>query len=132
MKPLSPSDALDYLSKRIEHPILSVGGTVLNGALQRRRMRSRTFPTGLTVALALTRPLRQANDACLMLAATPEACDDALYVADSRLWLLRRYPPALQPVEFDLLLKQQQTLAALLDDGRHGAPAASPAVGQYA
>lgn len=120
------------LSARVEHPIFSVGGAVLNGALSQRRLRARCFGNGLTVALALTRQPRHAPALCLALAAQPEACDDALYLADSRLWLLRRYPLALQPVEFDLLLKQQQALAGLLDQRTDVAVATRPPAGVYA
>ncbi|QAU24836.1 protein EsaB [Dyella sp. M7H15-1] len=111
---LDPSGAFNWLAQRIEQPVCSNSGRVLSGQLGQRLIRARYFVTGLTVALTLDRPLAQAAEACLLLATTPEACDDSVYSADNRLWLLRRYPERLLASELDLLIKQQQTLAALL------------------
>lgn len=129
---LDPRAALLWLGDRLRAPAYSAGGAVLTGALGTRALRARRFDCGLAVGMALTRPLRRAADACLLLAATAEACDDALYVADGQLWLLRHYPPALREVELDLLIKQQQTLAALLDADPRGMAPSAPAPATYA
>jgi hypothetical protein len=84
------------------------------------------------VALTIDRLPEQAAAACLVLAAIPEACDDGLFLDDGRLWLVRRYPPCVTEVEFDLLLKQQQAMVSLLAQ-RPPAPAVDkPAIGQWA
>lgn len=129
---LDPTLALHWLAGRLERPQWSQAHAVVTGHLGDRLLRARRFGTGLTVALSLERPPQQAAQACLLLAATPEACDDALYQADGRLWLLRRYPVALTEVELDLLLKQQQSMAALLAPRESAAPASAPIIGRYA
>lgn len=82
--------------------------------------------------MTLERPPRLAAEACLLLAATPEACDDSIYIADHRLWLLRRYVPALTESELDLLFKQQQALCALLAANNRREAAPLPIAGRYA
>lgn len=111
---LDPPEVLRSLGQRVIEPQWSANATLLLGRLGAARCRARVFPHGLTVALQLARPLHKAPEACLLLAATPAACDDAVYVAEGGLWLLRRYLPRLTEVEFDLLLKQQQALSSLL------------------
>jgi hypothetical protein len=111
---LDPAVAFEWLAQRIAQPVRSNSGRTLSGQFGRQPLRARCFASGLTVAMMLDRPLRQAGEACLLLATTPEACDDAIYTADGRLWLLRRYPERLLAAELEALIKQQQTLAALL------------------
>lgn len=129
---LDPITALDWLAGRIGAPWPGAACATLTGLLGERRLRARRFPDCLTIALCLDRPLTAAPQACLVLAATPEACDDGLYLADHRLWLLRRYPVPLLPCELDLLLKQQQALAALLAAPPRGDAAPLPIAGRYA
>lgn len=127
-----PSFVLRWLAGRIVRPQWSAAATVLTGILSTRSLRARSFPNGTTVALTLERPPQQAAEACLLLAATPEACDDALYIADNHLWLLRRYAPALTETELDLLFKQQQALGALLVTKNRSEAAPLPIAGRYA
>ncbi|MBM2883578.1 hypothetical protein JFK97_04180 [Chromobacterium phragmitis] len=129
---LDPAAALHWLASRLDRPQWSLADTVVSGQLGERAARARRFDTGLTVALTLDRPPRQAAGACLLLAATPEARDDALYLSGDRLWLLRRYPVALTEVELDLLFKQQQAMAALLAARERAAPVPLPIAGRYA
>ncbi|AKK24879.1 hypothetical protein [Pandoraea oxalativorans] len=130
-KHLDPSAALHWLAHRLERPHWSVARTVLTGVLGTRDVRARRFATGLTVALSLDWPVPQAAQACLLLASLAEVCDDALYVAESRLWLLRRYPTSLTEVELDLLVKQQQSMAALLVPRERAARAPAPLIGRF-
>lgn len=129
---LDPSSILRWLARRIVRPQWAAAATVLTGILGARSLRARSFSGGATVALTLERPPQQASEACLLLAATPDACDDALYLADNQLWLLRRYPTASTETELDLLFKQQQALAALLVARNHGEAAPLPIAGRYA
>ncbi|WP_175007343.1 protein EsaB [Burkholderia lata] len=128
---LDHSFILRWLAERIVCPQFAVVATVLTGTLGVRHMRARRFPDGVTVALTLERGPQQAAEACLLLAATPEARDDALYLADNQLWLLRRYPTALAETELDLLFKQQQALAALLLVTDQGGATPLPIAGRY-
>ncbi|MGQ5524529.1 hypothetical protein ACUHMQ_14890 [Chitinimonas sp. PSY-7] len=129
---LDPNRSFAWLARRLAIPVPEQRSAPLLGQLGGRQLRARAFPTGLTIALALDRPVRQASAACLMLAATPEACDDSLYVNDDQLWLLRRYPVVLLDVELDLLLKQQQALAALLAEDTTPDIAPLPRNGSFA
>lgn len=131
-KALDPHSALRSLAARLAQSRWSAAGSVATGMLGAHRARARSFDAGLTVALTLDRPVSQAPEACLLLASTPEACDDALYLADDSLWLLRRFPERLTEVEFDLLLKQQLALAALLAARDRAPPLVLPIAGRYA
>lgn len=131
-KTLDPTAALSWLARLLEQPQWSQAQAVVAGNLGERRVRARRFGSGLAVALSLAWPVRQAAHACLLLAALPEACDDALYLAEGQLWLLRRYPAVLTAVELDLLLKQQQSVAALLAERERTTPAPAPTIGRYA
>ncbi|WP_150777803.1 protein EsaB [Pandoraea sputorum] len=128
---LDPTAALHWLAGRLERPHWSLAQAVVVGALRERDVRARRFGAGLTVALSLDWPVAQAAQACLLLASSPQSCDDALYLAEKRLWLLRRYPTSLTEVELDLLFKQQQSVAALLVPSEGAAPAPAPLIGRY-
>lgn len=130
-KHLDPSAALNWLANRLERPHWSLARAVVTGVLGARTVRARRFSTGLTVALSLDWPVPRAAQACLLLASLPQACDDALYMADARLWLLRRYPTSLTESELDLLFKQQQSMAALLMPREHAARAPAPLIGRF-
>ena len=130
-KALDSSSVLRWLAERVARPQWSVAATVLTGMLGSRALRARGFACGATVAMSLERPPREAAEACLLLAATPDACDDAIYLASGQLWLLRRYIPALTEAELDLLFKQQQALAALLVPQARGEAAPLPIAGRY-
>ncbi|WP_279451988.1 protein EsaB [Aeromonas dhakensis] len=129
---LTPPQALQRLAKMIAHPVWSQGNRTLTGTLQGRRLKGRDFATGPCIAMTLTWPPEQARQACLLLAATPEACDDALYLEQGELWLLRRYPAILTEVELELLLKQQLAMAALLVPAARTSPPPRPFIGRFA
>ncbi|TDR76580.1 protein EsaB [Paludibacterium purpuratum] len=129
---LDPAGALQFVAGRVTELCWPVAGVVLSGRLGTGQCRARSFAYGPTVALTVERAPARAAEACLVLAATPAASDDGLYLDDGRLWLLRRYPPRLTESEFDLLLKQQQTLAILLAERRRPADCAMPVIGRLA
>ncbi|MBJ7262949.1 MAG: hypothetical protein JHC61_04070 [Burkholderiaceae bacterium] len=130
-KALDPSLVLHWLAGRIAGPQWTVAATVLTGMLGSSPLRARRFSSGVTVAMMLERPPRLAPEACLLLAATPEARDDSIYMTDKHLWLLRRYVPALTESELDLLFKQQQALCALLATSHRDEAAPLPVAGRY-
>ena len=111
----NPQQLLAYLGQRVHNIKMAQSGHTAKGVYAERQIRLASFPMGLTVAVTLNRPVSQAPAACLLLAATPEAVDDALYIENNHLWLLRRYQEALTEVEIDLLFQQQLVLAALLE-----------------
>ncbi|PHV11491.1 protein EsaB [Chitinimonas sp. BJB300] len=129
---LDPYRSLAWLARRLAIPLPELRSAPLHGQLGERQLRARAFPSGLTVALVIDKPLQQASAVCLLLAATPEAADDTLYINEGRLWLLRRYPALLLDIELDLLLKQQQALAALLSQDPLPDVAPLPMDGRYA
>ncbi|MBV8047524.1 MAG: hypothetical protein JO171_10235 [Paludibacterium sp.] len=129
---LDPATALQDLAARLTAPHWTLAGIALCGRLGGCQCRARRFDGGLTVALTIERPPERAAEICLVLAATSEACDDGLYLDDGRLWLLRRFLPRLTEVEFDLLLKQQLTLASLLAYRPSAAGPGMPAIGRLA
>lgn len=131
-KTLDPTAAVHWLAARLAQPQWSQAQAVVAGTLGERRVRARRFGSGLAIAVSLDWPVKQAAHVCLLLAALPEACDDAIYLADAQLWLLRRYPAALTEVELDLLLKQQQSVAALLAVRERAVPAPAPSIGRLA
>lgn len=99
---LNPRQALQQLAMYLNHTDWSVGQQSLTGTLQDRHLKGRYFASGICVAITIAWPLAQASRACLLLAASPETLDDALYVEQQQFWLLRRYPPVLTEAEFDL------------------------------
>lgn len=123
--------ALAWIATQVGRPQWSQANSVITGTLGERQLRARCFPSGLTVALTLDRAPQHAAEACLLLAATPEACDDAIYLESDRLWLLRRYPVSLTEVELDLLFKQQQAMASLLASRDSAVPPPLPIAGRY-
>ncbi|MBC8642809.1 protein EsaB [Caballeronia sp. EK] len=131
-KMIDPLRVLNWLAARIVAPHWAIASTVLVGELGARAIRARSFVNGVTIAMTLDRPPDRAAEACLLLAATPEVSDDSLYLAESQLWLLRRYPVSLTETELDLLFKQQLALAALLalSSGADAVPL--PIAGRYA
>lgn len=131
-KTLDPDAALRWLARLLTQPQWSQAQAVVTGALGGRRVRARRFDSGLAVAVSLAWPVPRAAQVCLLLAALPEACDDAIYLAEAQLWLLRRYPAALTEVELDLLLKQQQSVAALLAAQECAATVRAPILGRIA
>lgn len=126
-KKLMPEQALECLAAKFTTLNRSQGNKVACGVWSDRQCRLRCFPTGLTVAMSLERPLSQAASACLLLAVIPEACDDALYIEQGQLWLLRRYARELTEAELDLLFKQQLVLAALFAPRKRALPPRSTA-----
>ncbi|BEV73178.1 hypothetical protein THUN1379_26600 [Paludibacterium sp. THUN1379] len=103
-----------WLAEQLQTPDWQARSLILQGQLGEQCLRARQFAHGLAVAISVDRPPSQCRAACLLLAATPEACDDALYLAEGKLWLWRRFAPALTLAEFDLLFKQQQIMVQLL------------------
>lgn len=103
-----------WLAERLQTPDWQARSLSLQGQLGEQCLRARQFSHGMAVAISVDRPPSQCRAACLLLAATPEACDDALYLADGKLWLWRRFASALTLAEFELLFKQQQIMAHLL------------------
>ncbi|MFM0515431.1 hypothetical protein [Paraburkholderia sp. RL17-373-BIF-A] len=131
-KVLDPFLVLRWIAERVYEPRWAAEGSPLTGSLDVGAIRARAFTSGTAVAITLQRPVTQASDVCLMLAATPEAYDDALYIVDNRLWLLRRYPVVLTETELDLLFQQQLALVALLAARGEGATRILPITGGYA
>ncbi|EAA3660122.1 protein EsaB [Salmonella enterica subsp. enterica] len=129
---LNPTQALQWLARMIEHPVWSKCNRSLTGTLHGRPLKGRDFATGLCIAIKLSWPVRQINQACLLLAATPEAGDDAIYMEQGDLWLMRRYPATLTEVELELLLKQQLAMVALLVPPDRLAPTPCPFLGRLA
>ena len=111
---LDSTQALRWLEPLLRKSRWQHAGTVLAGTFGEWQTEARCHANGLTIALQLDRPAQQALGAAQVLAATPEARDDGIYLADGQLWLVRRYPEPLTEVELDLLFKQQRALAALL------------------
>lgn len=130
-RPLDSTAVLRWLYSRVSEPSWRVASTVLTGKMGGRALLARRFQDVVTIALTLERQLATADKACLLLAATPEALDDALYVADGFVWLLRRYPPVLTETELELLIKQQQSVASLLSDREIGEATTLPIAGKY-
>ncbi|MBT2869673.1 hypothetical protein JQK19_20800 [Chromobacterium violaceum] len=126
------AQTLRWLSLRLASPQWSQGGLVLEGALGERLVRAMRFDDGPTLALRLEASEGDARRICLLLAATEEALDDAVYLAGGRLWLLRRYPPCLTETELELLIKQQQALAQLLERKPENQAAPRSLPGSYA
>ncbi|MDA6076077.1 protein EsaB [Edwardsiella anguillarum] len=108
------------------------GQQSLTGTLQGRRLKGRYFASGMCVAITIAWPLAQASQACLLLAASPETLDDALYVEQEQFWLLRRYPPLLTEAELDLLPQQQLAMAGLLMPAVREPHPTGPFIGRYA
>ncbi|WP_232351060.1 protein EsaB [Edwardsiella ictaluri] len=129
---LNPRQALQQLAMYLNHTDWSVGQQSLTGTLQDRHLKGRYFASGICVAITIAWPLAQASQACLLLAASPETLDDALYVEQQQFWLLRRYPPVLTEAEFDLLLQQQLAMAGLLTPPVRETHPGSPFIGRYA
>lgn len=129
---LNPNQALHLLAVRLEHTRWTQADKAVTGLMQDRLLRLNSFASGLTVAMAIGNAPPRISQTCLLLAATEEACDDALYLEQGLLWLLRRYPAELTEVELDLLFKQQWTLAILLTAREQTAHSLLPAVGKYA
>ncbi|ACY83710.1 hypothetical protein ETAE_0865 [Edwardsiella piscicida] len=129
---LNPRQALQQLAMYLNQADWSQGQQSLTGTLQDRRLKGRYFASGMCVAITIAWPLAQASQACLLLAASPETLDDALYVEQEQFWLLRRYPPALTEAELDLLLQQQLAMAGLLAPAVRDTHPESPFIGRYA
>lgn len=129
---LTPQLTLQRLATIIKQAVWSQGNRALTGTLKGRYVKGRVFASGTCISMTLAWPLQQASRACLLLAATTEARDDALYIEQEQLWLLRRYPVALTEVELDLLLQQQLTLAELLVPPAKNVLPSPPSFGRFA
>ncbi|MFM0515148.1 hypothetical protein [Paraburkholderia sp. RL17-373-BIF-A] len=82
-KVLDPFLVLRWIAERVHEPRWAAEGSLLIGSLDVGAIRARAFTSGTAVAITLQRPVSNVSDVCLMLAATPEACDDALYIVET-------------------------------------------------
>lgn len=129
---LNSQQALQRLATLMANSVWSHSNRTITGTLQGRSLKGRDFPTGPCIAMTVDMTVAQLSHACLLLAATAEACDDALYIERDQLWLLRRYPVLMTEVELDLLLQQQHVMASLLVPAPPLALPSRPIIGRFA
>lgn len=112
---LSAEQIIQYFDKLLTSSAVSgVKRKTISGTLLNQDLKVGIFPAGVCVSITTAWPVACIAKLCLLLAATPEICDDAVYVEMDKVWLLRRYPENISQSDLELILKQQIAIASIL------------------